>query len=953
MGRQGGNQLLDVLLIKNDTSKFSLERESGVINGRYSDDMLFLRQLILDGQWDTTIDFVEPLKATPGFDYKRVHYFIYKYKYYELLCIKLEPGPMQNNEFTVNEVVECLRLLKDVCPSVEEYNKLYALLTLSKLGDDEEFRHWNPSSARMECFQKIHPLVEAFLPVSVEQAESLIASEHDRLVQLVVKGLLYECGVQYCQKKALEMNKDEVQPAPISVGSLFDSHPLEDVDSSLLAWLTSIPDEMFKMPFEALALKMHLQRLQRPTLRACWTQEILAAPIVPEIFPNAAVSHIRLKSAEKMSRSMIPQYEGLVHGLERQKQQTITTAECTKADQSRLGSRYGSVGLKHRNNASLSQSMLAGFQISSRPFDEMQRSTLDLLLLDRGQESQALPVGEPVGQATDGLLKLAKKDPFDQQLPSPIREEDENDSPISTVNCSNNSTKQGGRLLSRISRLEPRRRTDKMSLEQHPHPHPHQQQQQQRQQQQQQQQQQQHPTTYQMMHMSYCAVEKADKENNPATYASNLPIASAVSTPTIASVTPIASSCRPTKNGLHRHSLDTGQAELSSDGSSKPSVLSRSRGSKEINRSQDIVSTSTTTGSMGSSSIDGSVKRCSVESGDLSQGGVNTRFVAVSRLEDQQAIRCTAFHPSGRFYAVGTNSRQLHICRYPLLKNLKRDHVAKVPELLLSRPKQHRGSVYCTSFNPTGELLATGSNDKTIRLMQFNADSCTVGVEHDLNVHNGTVRDLVFMEDTSNHTSLLISGGAGNCNIQITDCASGTSVRQLQGHTAPVLGMYTWGGCMFVSCSQDRTIRFWDLRCTKAVNLLSAGNQFYSSPVTSICVDPSGRLLVSGHEDASVMLYDIHGARLVQLYRPHVDEVRAVRFSPGTYYLLSGSYDKKVAITDMRGDLMAPLKYLPVVEHQDKVIQCRWHPHDFTFVSTSADRSAVLWALPPPEDETL
>ncbi|XP_003366197.1 WD repeat-containing protein 47, partial [Trichinella spiralis] len=151
-------------------------------------------------------------------------------------------------------------------------------------------------------------------------------------------------------------------------------------------------------------------------------------------------------------------------------------------------------------------------------------------------------------------------------------------------------------------------------------------------------------------------------------------------------------------------------------------------------------------------------------------GGVNTRFVAVSRLEDQQAIRCTAFHPSGRFYAVGTNSRQLHICRYPLLKTLRRDHVAKGPELLLSRPKQHRGSVYCASFNPTGELLATGSNDKTIRLMQFNADSCTVGmhafvyfvekianfplpgVEHDLNVHNGTVRDLVFMEDTSNHT---------------------------------------------------------------------------------------------------------------------------------------------------------------------------------------------------------
>lgn len=56
------------------------------------------------------------------------------------------------------------------------------------------------------------------------------------------------------------------------------------------------------------------------------------------------------------------------------------------------------------------------------------------------------------------------------------------------------------------------------------------------------------------------------------------------------------------------------------------------------------------------------------------------------------------------------------------------DHKANAPDVLLTRPKQHRGSIYAVSFNPTGELLATGSNDKTIRLMQFNADLCTVGM---------------------------------------------------------------------------------------------------------------------------------------------------------------------------------------------------------------------------------
>ena len=46
----------------------TLERESGVINGNYSDDLLFLRQLILDGQWEDVAEFIQPLAALPSFD---------------------------------------------------------------------------------------------------------------------------------------------------------------------------------------------------------------------------------------------------------------------------------------------------------------------------------------------------------------------------------------------------------------------------------------------------------------------------------------------------------------------------------------------------------------------------------------------------------------------------------------------------------------------------------------------------------------------------------------------------------------------------------------------------------------------------------------------------------------------------------------------------------------------
>ncbi|VDK58358.1 unnamed protein product [Anisakis simplex] len=193
----------------------------------------------------------------------------------------------------------------------------------------------------------------------------------------------------------------------------------------------------------------------------------------------------------------------------------------------------------------------------------------------------------------------------------------------------------------------------------------------------------------------------------------------------------------------------------------------------------------------------------------------------------------------------------------------------------------------------------------------------------ELNIHDGTVRDVIFMEDTVNRSTVLVSGGAGNCKIHLTDCATGQTFTSYQGHTGRLLLFFV---CFLFICS-EKLLEYSYINVSSAPILglytWGSGSSIACAPVTSVCVDPGGKLLVSGHEDASVMLYDISGSRVVQIFRPHADEVRTVRFSNAAYYL-------------------------PVAEHNDKVIQCRWHPHDFSFLSTSADRTAILWSLPPP-----
>lgn len=249
--------------------------------------------------------------------------------------------------------------------------------------------------------------------------------------------------------------------------------------------------------------------------------------------------------------------------------------------------------------------------------------------------------------------------------------------------------------------------------------------------------------------------------------------------------------------------------------------------------------------------------------------------------------------------------------------------------VLYHHPHYHRGSIYCLAWWQNS-LLASGSNDKTIQLLCYRPPSdthpCTPRGQ--LGFHSGTVRELLFLPNGQ-----LVSGGTGNPSLAVSDCVAPKMVGSLSGHTKQVLSLGLLGGSAVVSGGDDQAVRLWDPAQLQCVHTLTVGET-----VTSLATHD--QQLAVALADGSCSIYDTRNWKSLGSFQPHSSECRSVRYSPDGKWLLTGSYDASVGLTEA-----ASLEWVELAHHQDKVIQAHWHPEGNLFASTSADKTACFWTL--------
>ena len=342
-------------------------------------------------------------------------------------------------------------------------------------------------------------------------------------------------------------------------------------------------------------------------------------------------------------------------------------------------------------------------------------------------------------------------------------------------------------------------------------------------------------------------------------------------------------------------------------------------------------------------------------------------------IEDTHPIRCCCFSPKGEYFAIGTNSKSLKIFDLSFIldsinkrnfysKNIKNNNITNNKNsyketigMIYEQKNYHLGSIYSIDWSSSGKLLATGSNDKTIKLIHIpeldpeiinnnnsaseNVNNCET-LELIISGNSGTVRNLCF-EPINDLT--LLSCNVGENVIKLWDTEKGVNSSNLEGHTMDVYNIkWSNDSQLFASIGLDRTIRFWDIRENKNINIISSIN-FSGINDLSIFTKNEGNnnniLIACGHSDGLLTIWDYNRRCILKQSYEHNSEIRSINFSPDGKYLITGSFDHKIKIFDVGNNF----EVMGELEHNDKVVSCKWHPEIPMILSTSADKTARVW----------
>uniref|UniRef100_A0A7S3PTU0 U3 small nucleolar RNA-associated protein 13 C-terminal domain-containing protein n=1 Tax=Chaetoceros debilis TaxID=122233 RepID=A0A7S3PTU0_9STRA len=155
--------------------------------------------------------------------------------------------------------------------------------------------------------------------------------------------------------------------------------------------------------------------------------------------------------------------------------------------------------------------------------------------------------------------------------------------------------------------------------------------------------------------------------------------------------------------------------------------------------------------------------------------------------------------------------------------------------------KAHDKDINVVTVAPNDSLIATGSQDKTVKLWK----STDLGLKGTLKGHKRGIWDCRF----SSHDRV-IATSSGDKTVKLWSLGDYSCVRTFQGHCAGALRVrFLSGGLQLMSCDAEGLIRLWSIRSNECVFTLDA----HDDRIWALDVEDA--LMVSGGADSRLKVF--------------------------------------------------------------------------------------------------